>query len=65
MAKLSRQGYDELGRMHLIQPDNTMAGRPVVWSHLPSLIEAFMSAMTKKSFVCLWLRIRSAELARV
>ena len=22
-----------MGRMHLITPDNRMAGRPVVWSH--------------------------------
>jgi outer membrane protein assembly factor BamB len=33
MAKLDREGYHELGRMHLLQPDNFMAGRPVVWSH--------------------------------
>jgi outer membrane protein assembly factor BamB len=33
LANLTREGYTELGRMHLIQPDNMMAGRPVVWSH--------------------------------
>jgi outer membrane protein assembly factor BamB len=33
MARLSREGYNELGRMHLIEPDNRMPGRRVVWSH--------------------------------
>jgi outer membrane protein assembly factor BamB len=33
LAKLSGQGYQELGRMNIIAPDNQMARHPVVWSH--------------------------------
>ena len=33
LARLSRQGYEELGRTHLLEPTNECFGRPVVWSH--------------------------------
>jgi hypothetical protein len=33
LAKLSPAGYDELGRVNIIAPDNKMAMHPVVWSY--------------------------------
>ncbi|MEO1615703.1 MAG: PQQ-binding-like beta-propeller repeat protein [Planctomycetota bacterium] len=33
MARLTRDGYEELGRMHVVDPTNESFGRPVVWSH--------------------------------
>lgn len=32
-ARLTPEGYHELARAKLIEPDNNDAGRPVVWSH--------------------------------
>jgi hypothetical protein len=31
IAKLTPQGYEELSRVHLIEPTNNAFGRPVVW----------------------------------
>ncbi|TWT93566.1 PQQ-binding-like beta-propeller repeat protein [Neorhodopirellula pilleata] len=33
MAELTRSGYQELGRMHVIEPTGEAFGREVVWSH--------------------------------
>jgi outer membrane protein assembly factor BamB len=33
IARLTPQGYEEIDRAHLLEPDNHMPGRPVVWSH--------------------------------
>jgi outer membrane protein assembly factor BamB len=33
MAKLTRSGYQDLGRFHAVDPTNEAFGRPVVWSH--------------------------------
>lgn len=33
LAKLSKKGYEELGRCNIVRPDNKMAMHPVVWSH--------------------------------
>lgn len=32
-AKLTPAGYEELGRVVLLEPTNKLAGRPVVWTH--------------------------------
>ena len=32
LAKLSKEGYQELGRQHILEPTNEAFGRPVVWS---------------------------------
>lgn len=32
LAKLSKEGYTELGRQHILEPTNEAFGRPVVWS---------------------------------
>ena len=51
MARLSREAYTELGRMHLITPDNRMAGRPVVWSH-PAYANRSIYVRNDKEIVC-------------
>lgn len=33
VARLNEKGYEELGRWHVLEPDNRMARHPVVWSH--------------------------------
>ncbi len=33
IARLSEAGYQELSRAHLIDPDQDIGGRQVVWSH--------------------------------
>jgi len=33
LARLTPEGYDEISRVHLLEPTNPMAGRKVVWSH--------------------------------
>src|SRR5690606_4510085 len=33
MARMTRQGYQELGRFHAIEPTGEAFGRRVVWSH--------------------------------
>ena len=33
IAELTRKGYTELGRFHVVDPTNESFGRPVVWSH--------------------------------
>lgn len=33
LADLTPQGYQEKDRANVIEPDNTLCGRPVVWSH--------------------------------
>lgn len=32
LAELSKEGYKELGRQHILEPTNEAFGRPVVWS---------------------------------
>ena len=50
-ARLSREKYEELGRMHIIEPTNTMAGRPVVWTH-PAFANRCVYARNDKEIVC-------------
>jgi outer membrane protein assembly factor BamB len=33
LANLKPRGYEELSRARVIAPDNTLCGRPVVWTH--------------------------------
>ncbi|MCA9139106.1 MAG: PQQ-binding-like beta-propeller repeat protein, partial [Planctomycetales bacterium] len=33
IARLSAKGFEEKGRMHVVDPTNESFGRPVVWSH--------------------------------
>ncbi len=51
LARLSKKGYQELSRVHLLEPTNQHAGRPVVWSH-PAFAERCIFARNDKELVC-------------
>jgi hypothetical protein len=51
LAKLSPQGYKELGRFHVLEPTNSTFRRPVVWSH-PAFAEKCLFARNDKELVC-------------
>ena len=51
LARLSPQGYDELGRFHVLEPTNSTFGRPVVWSH-PAFARKCVFARNDKELVC-------------
>jgi outer membrane protein assembly factor BamB len=51
MARLTPEKYEELGRMHLIDPTNEAFGRPVVWSH-PAFAGKCVFARNDKEIVC-------------
>ena len=51
LAKLSPQGYEEIGRFHVLEPTNQTFGRPVVWSH-PAFAERCLFARNDKELVC-------------
>ncbi len=51
MAKLSRDGYQELGRFHVLEPTNEAFGRTVVWSN-PAYAERCLFARNDKELVC-------------
>jgi len=51
IAKLSPKGYDEISRMHLIDPTNTDPRRAVVWSH-PAFANKCVYARNDKEMVC-------------
>ena len=57
MARLSPSGYDEIGRAHILDPTNTMPGRPVVWSH-PAFADKCVFARNDKEIVCVSLSVR-------
>ncbi|MFO0803569.1 MAG: PQQ-binding-like beta-propeller repeat protein [Gemmataceae bacterium] len=52
IAKLSPKGYDELGRVHLLEPMCTaLNGRKAVWSH-PAFADRCVFARNDKHLVC-------------
>jgi outer membrane protein assembly factor BamB len=51
IAKLTPQGYEEVSRAHILDPDNRMAGRKVIWSH-PAFANKCMYARNDKQIVC-------------
>jgi outer membrane protein assembly factor BamB len=51
LAKLSPGGYEEIGRMNILAPDNHMANRPVVWSH-PAYADRKIFARNDSEIVC-------------
>ncbi|MFZ9854020.1 MAG: PQQ-binding-like beta-propeller repeat protein, partial [Limisphaerales bacterium] len=51
IAKLSPQGYQEVSRAPLIEPDNHDPGRPVVWSH-PAFANRRIYARNDHELVC-------------
>lgn len=50
-AKLSPEGYEELGRFHVLEPSQTVFGREVVWSH-PAFANQCVYARNDKELVC-------------
>lgn len=52
LAELSRQGYRELGRTHILAPTNECFGREVVWSH-PAFAGRCVFARNDQELVCL------------
>jgi outer membrane protein assembly factor BamB len=50
-AKLSREGYEELGRFHVLEPTQDVFGRKVVWSH-PAFANKCLFARNDKELVC-------------
>jgi outer membrane protein assembly factor BamB len=51
LAKLSRQGFEELGRMKVLDPTGECFGRSVVWSH-PAFANKCMVARNDREIVC-------------
>jgi outer membrane protein assembly factor BamB len=51
LARLTPQGYDEIGRAHLLEPVNELPGRPVVWSH-PAFANRSVYARNDREIVC-------------
>jgi outer membrane protein assembly factor BamB len=51
IAKLTPKGYEEISRAHILDPDNKLAGRPVVWSH-PAFADKCMFARNDHEIVC-------------
>jgi outer membrane protein assembly factor BamB len=51
LARLSPDKYDELGRMHLVEPTNECFGREVVWSH-PAFAGGRIYVRNDRELVC-------------
>ncbi len=51
IARLTPQGYDEVSRVHLLEPTNRDPGRAVVWSH-PAFANHCIYARNDKEIVC-------------
>jgi outer membrane protein assembly factor BamB len=50
-ARLTREGYEERGRFHVLEPTSEAFGRPVVWSH-PAYADRCAFARNDKELVC-------------
>lgn len=51
LARLSPQGYEEMGRFHVLEPTNHTFGRDVVWSH-PAFADRCVFARNDRQLVC-------------
>lgn len=51
LARLSPEKYEELGRVHLLDPTNECFGREVVWSH-PAFANRCIFARNDRELVC-------------
>lgn len=51
VAKLTREGYEEISRFHVLQPTNEAFGRDVVWTH-PAFANKCCFARNDKELVC-------------
>jgi outer membrane protein assembly factor BamB len=52
LARLTRKGYEEIDRAHVLEPDHEARGRKVVWSH-PAFARRCVFARNQKEIVCL------------
>ncbi len=52
IAKLSPDGYEEIGRTHVLEPTGSAAGRKVLWSH-PAYASKCIFARNDKEIVCI------------
>jgi outer membrane protein assembly factor BamB len=57
LVRLSPAGYEELGRIKVIEPDNFMARHPVVWSH-PAYARRCCFVRNDSEIVCVDLSVR-------
>jgi outer membrane protein assembly factor BamB len=57
LARLSRDGYDEISRMNVLKPTNEAFGRDVVWSH-PAFANRSVYARNDQELVCVSLADR-------
>ena len=51
LADLTRRGYAEVGRAHLLDPTNSDAGRPALWSH-PAFASGCLLWRNDRELVC-------------
>jgi outer membrane protein assembly factor BamB len=51
LARLSRNGYEEISRFHVLEPTNEAMGRRVVWSH-PAFANRSVYARNDQELVC-------------
>jgi outer membrane protein assembly factor BamB len=51
IARLSPEGYDEISRVHLLEPTNEVFGRSAVWSH-PAYANRCIFARNDKELIC-------------
>ncbi len=51
IARFSRDGFEERGRAHLLEPTGDAFGRPVVWSH-PAFANQCVYARNDREIVC-------------
>jgi hypothetical protein len=57
IAKLSPRGYEEISRVHLLEPTNKDCGRPVVWSH-PAFANRRLYSRNDKQLICVDLALK-------
>jgi len=60
IARLTPKGYEEVSRIHLLEPTNTAAGRDVVWSH-PAFANRCAYARNDKEIICVSLAKATAR----
>ena len=51
LARLSREGYEEISRFQVLEPTSTSGGRNVVWSH-PAFANQCVYARNDRELVC-------------
>jgi outer membrane protein assembly factor BamB len=56
LANLSKEGYQEISRFHVLDPTNECFGRDVVWSH-PAFANKSVYARNDKELVCVSLAV--------